>query len=148
MVLAAGGTWRPIEGRATAKMYFSEMLFVFGISFLIAVGAHVLGDVPFLAAVKLYFTMFIAFSLLCWTLAPYLFGSSPIALAFFHAFLVKDSHEPARGDGMTALLLWLVSLCYSLPPLLIAEYLYLILVREHYQPMPFQLAAIRYMKAM
>ncbi len=149
IVLAGGTKWRPVEGIEMAKAFFTDLLIVAISSILVALFAFFMGELPVIASVKMYFATFIAFSLVSWTLFPYLFGAQPAALVRYDLQLVHTTdNRSVRGDGMTALLLWLVSLVYSLFPLLIAEYLFLMLAREHYQPLPFQLGAVRYMRSM
>ncbi len=148
IVLAGGAKWCPVDGRQTARAFFTDLLLGAGASMIVAFCAFTFGELPVIAAVKMYFATFMAFSLVSWTLFPYLFGAPPAALVLYDLRVIHADNQQVRGDGMTALLLWLISLTYSLFPLLAAEYLFLMVAREHYQPLPFQLAAVRYMRSM
>ncbi len=132
-----------VTGAETAKLFFGEIGVVAGIAFLFGLFARLFAALSVLAAVKIYFVAFVGCSLLVWGLFPLAIGGTPVALVFGNLRLIREGGVSVRGDLATTGLLWLVSLTYSLFPLVFAEYLYFMVARSHYQPLPFHVAGIR-----
>ncbi|HNT27168.1 MAG TPA: hypothetical protein PKH10_03220 [bacterium] len=139
--------YEPLTGKETARGFFLETAVVIVVSLLLAFISKVWGHYGVVAATKVYLVSFMALSSATWLLFPYLFGSSPLVALLFRFSLIRQERKSAQGDAAATLLLWFVSLSYSLIPLLFAEYLYLMVARDHYQPLSFQLSDIRYMRA-
>lgn len=140
--------YAPLTGRETARGFFLETAVVVVVSLLLAFISKVWGHYGVVAATKVYLLSFMTLSSATWLLFPYLFGSSPLVALLFRFSLIRQERKSAQGDAAATILLWFVSLSYSLIPLLFAEYLYLMVARDHYQPLSFQLAEIRYMRAL
>lgn len=143
VVMSGNARFRFLNGSAMARFFFGEVLFVVAVAFLFAAVARLLGVLSVLASIKLYFGVFMLFSLLTWCFFPLVLGGTPFAIAFGDVRLVKETGGTVRGDISTALFLWLVSLVYSLFPLIFAEYLYLTVARDHYQSLLFQVTGVR-----
>ncbi len=132
-----------VKGPETARLFFGEIGMVTAVAFFFAVLTRVLGGLSLIASVKIYFIVFVGFSWAAWWFLPFAVGGTPIALVFGEMRLSRDGGTLVRGDLKTTMLLWLVSLGYSLFPLVFAEYLYFMVLRDHYQPLLFQVAGIR-----
>ncbi len=132
-----------VKGPETARLFFGEIGMVTGVAFFFAVLTRILGGLSLIASVKIYFIVFIGFSWAAWWFLPFAVGGTPIALVFGEMRLSLDTGVLVRSDFRTTMLLWLVSLGYSIFPLVFAEYLYFMVLRDHYQPLLFQVAGIR-----
>lgn len=140
--------YEPLTGKETARGFFLETVVIVTVSLLLAFISKVWGHYGVVAATKVYLVSFMALSAATWLLFPYLFGSSPLVALLFRFSLIRQERKSAQGDAAVTLLLWFFSLSYSLFPLLFAEYLYLMVARDHYQPLSFQLSDIRYMRSL
>lgn len=143
IVMHGNARFRFVNGSAMARLFFGEILVVVTVAVLFGVVARLFGALPVLGSIKLYFGTFMLFSLLTWCFFPLALGGTPVAVTFGDVRLVKETGETIRGDISTALLLWLVSLLYSLFPLIFAEYLYFTIARDHYQSLLFQVTGVR-----
>ncbi len=132
-----------VKGPETARLFFGEIGVVTGVALLFAVFARLLGGLSILVAIKIYFVVFIVFSCVAWWFFPFAAGGTPVALILGDTRLSHDTGISVRGDIRTTTFLWLVSLGYSLFPLLFAEYLYFMVLRDHYLPMLFQVVGVR-----
>lgn len=132
-----------VKGVETARLFFGEVGVGVGVALLFALLAHLAGGLSVLVAIKLYFVVFVVFSWVVWWFFPLVTEGTPVALTIGETRLSRETGASVRGDFRTATTLWLFSLGYSLVPLVLAEYLYYVMLREHYLPLLFHLTGVR-----
>lgn len=136
--------WKEPDRKTEISCFYADISMTYILALLLSIIAALAGSAGSEILMKVFFASYIFCAFILWFLFPFMTGLTAFSFIGYRCGMFKDNSISVRGNASTLLILFVVVVFYSFPPVFLIEYV--IAARfEKYEPVAQKVAGVDYL---
>jgi len=136
--------WKEPDRKTKISCFYADISMTYILALLLSIIAALAGSAGSAILLKVFFASYIFCAFILWFFFPFMAGLTAFSFIGYRCGMFKDNANSVKGSVSTLLVLFVVVVFYSFPPVFLIEYL--IAARfEKYVPVAQKVAGVNYL---